>query len=576
MKKYLPFLYYLKPYALILFIAIIATLLMNLSTLVQPYLLKYIVGDVLNKKDFTILTWVILVLIGATILKGITSYLQRFLMCLAGQGIIKDLRNKVFLHLESLPLNFFENWRTGDLMSRITTDVIILQQVIMNDAINLVNDSLVLVGALGWMLYKDWHLTIVTLLLAPLVGMTTNKFAKRISSVAQLLQKNLSDLTSIMEEIISGIRVVKAFCREDYEFERFKTANHKNLHFTVKSEKLNATQTPVIELFTTLGIAFVIWYGGVEVISGRLTSGEIFVFWGYMAMAITPLNRLTTTYSNVKRGIVSLDRLNELLVIKGEDDNKKPSIPPIKGKVQFKDICFSYRDDDYVLKNINISSREGEVIALVGPSGAGKTTFVNLIPRFYNPVKGNIFIDGYDIMDVNLPSLRKQIGIVPQDTVLFNGTIYDNILYGRLDASGKEVEEAAVMANAHDFIISFPDGYDTIVGDRGIKLSGGQRQRIAIARVILRNPRILILDEATSSLDSESEYMIQEAFSKLMKDRTTFIIAHRLSTVCNADKILVIEDGEIKETGNHEELMKNNGSYARLCFMQFQAAGIDR
>jgi len=507
--------------------------------------------------------------------KGISSFIQRYLMCFVGQSIIKDLRVKIFSHLELLPLKFYESSRTGDLMARVTTDVIILQNVLTNVVITLVNDVVMLLGAFGWMLYKDYRLTLVTVLLAPVVGIITSKFAHKIASVTSLLQKNLSDLTSMMQEIISGIRMVKAFCCEDYELKRFTRANLKNLFYTLKSERLSATQTPVVEIVTTTAIAFVIWYGGFEVISGHLSGGDIFVFWGYLALACAPLNRLTITYSDLKKGLVSAERITELLDIEGEKFSSKDSIKfsSIRGDVDFKDVHFNYNESDEILKDINLEVKAGEVVAIVGPSGAGKTTFVNLIPRFYEPLSGHILIDGYDISKVDLHFLRSQIGVVPQDTILFNGTVYENIAYGRLDASKEEIELAARMANAHDFIMSFPDKYNTIVGERGIKLSGGQRQRIAIARVILKNPRILILDEATSSLDSESEYLIQEALAKLMKDRTTFVIAHRLSTIYNSDKIVVIEEGEIKETGSHEELIKKNGVYARLCWMQFHVSG---
>ncbi|HPZ06965.1 MAG TPA: ABC transporter ATP-binding protein [Candidatus Eremiobacteraeota bacterium] len=575
MTRYLFFLNYVRPYWFILLIATLATGVMNLSTLVQPFLLKYLVTNVLTNKDFNALNIIVFMVICAMGVKGISSFIQRYLMCFVGQSIIKDLRVKIFSHLELLPLKFYESSRTGDLMARVTTDVIILQNVLTNVVITLVNDVVMLLGAFGWMLYKDYRLTLVTVLLAPVVGIITSKFAHKIASVTSLLQKNLSDLTSMMQEIISGIRMVKAFCCEDYELKRFTRANLKNLFYTLKSERLSATQTPVVEIVTTTAIAFVIWYGGFEVISGHLSGGDIFVFWGYLALACAPLNRLTITYSDLKKGLVSAERITELLDIEGEKFSSKDSIKfsSIRGDVDFKDVHFNYNESDEILKDINLEVKAGEVVAIVGPSGAGKTTFVNLIPRFYEPLSGHILIDGYDISKVDLHFLRSQIGVVPQDTILFNGTVYENIAYGRLDASKEEIELAARMANAHDFIMSFPDKYNTIVGERGIKLSGGQRQRIAIARVILKNPRILILDEATSSLDSESEYLIQEALAKLMKDRTTFVIAHRLSTIYNSDKIVVIEEGEIKETGSHEELIKKNGVYARLCWMQFHVSG---
>jgi len=358
MKNYLFFLNHVRPYWLILIGSAIATGIVSLSTLIQPYLIKYIVSDVLTEKNLAMLNLIIIVLMSAVIVKGLSSYFQRYLMCLVAQNLIRDMRNEVFSHLQKLPLSFYENRKTGDLMARLTADVLIIQDVITNRTVNLVNDVLLLTGAFGWMFYKNWCLTLISILLAPLIAITTNKFARKIEAVTRMLQQNLSSLTSIMQEIISGMTTVKAFCREDYEFKRFEKANVKNLYFSVKSEKLAATQTPVIEFLTMLAISFVIWFGGFEVISGRLTVGEIFVFWGYLAISGTPITRLSTSYTEIKKALVSIERINELMDAECEPGFKEnyPELPCIKGKVEFRHVSFNYKEGEAVLRNIDRKS----------------------------------------------------------------------------------------------------------------------------------------------------------------------------------------------------------------------------
>jgi len=571
MKDYIKLFSLVKPYIKFLFIAGIATVLTNLSTLVQPYLLKYIFNDVLVKRNLLYLNLVIVALVLAVALKGASAYLQRFYMCMAGESVIRSLRHKLFSHLQYLTLSFYDRYRTGDIMARLIDDVSRLQQLLTTGLIPLINDILVIIGAFAWMIYKDWQLTLITITVTPLISIATAKFAKKIARVTSYLQSNFSDLTSILQESLSGIKIIKSFTREEEEINRFDKANDKNFYFNLKTEQIKATQTPVVELLVAIGIACVIWYGGMEVILGKLTTGEVMVFWGYMVLASSPFNRITATYSSAKGGMISAKRIFTLLEERSEKELFKGEKKlDIKGQVEFRNVEFSYPQGSEVLKGISFLAEPGKIIALVGPSGGGKSTIVNLIPRFYEPTAGSIYIDGYPITVLDVYHLREQIGIVPQDPILFNTTIKENILFGKPNSTMEEVIEAARASNCEEFIRSFPAGYETIVGERGLKLSGGQKQRISIARSLLKNPKILILDEATSSLDSESELLIQDALEKLMQGRTVFVIAHRLSTIRKADLILYIEKGRIIEWGSHEELIKADGAYAHMYALQFQ------
>ena len=387
-------------------------------------------------------------------------------------------------------------------------------------------------------------------------------------------QGKVSDLTSLIQESISGIKVVKSFTREKYEAERFAQHNEENYQIQMKVVQLMITQGPVVEILATLGIGIVIWYGSLGVIQGRFSVGDMLAFWGYMLLATNPLNRVTNTYGNVRRGIVSAIRVFELMDYPTEikDMPHAKELPTIKGKLDFKNVSFSYDKNNKILKDINFSVEPGQMVAIVGRNGAGKTTLVNLVARFYDADQGGVFVDNHDLRTVQLHSLRHQMGMVLQETILFSGTVRDNIAYGKLDATEEEIIQAAKVANAHDFIMNLPDKYNTVVGERGVGLSGGQRQRIAIARAVLRNPRILILDEATSALDQESESVVQDALEKLMKGRTTFVIAHRLTTIRRADKIIVLDNGNVVETGTHDELLHHHGIYSRLYDAQLPEA----
>jgi subfamily B ATP-binding cassette protein MsbA len=428
-----------------------------------------------------------------------------------------------------------------------------------------------LIGSIAFMLYIDWKLSLLTFITLPLIVYAINTSARKLRSASRTMQERFSDITSVLQESVLTIRVVQSFGREDFEIDRFNHENQRNFQAIMKTVQLMATLTPIIELLAAISVTIIIWYGGREVIHGHLTSGALISFIIYIANFSNPMKRLSQVYGNIQRALAAAQRVFEVLDTEPEikEAPGASALPPINGHVAFTNVTFEYKPGEPVLTDISFEVRPGQMVAIVGPSGGGKTTIANLIPRFYDPTDGQVTIDGIDIKTVTIDSLRRQIGLVPQETMLFNGTIYNNILFGDLDASKEAVIAAAKAANAHNFITAMPHGYDTQIGDRGAMLSGGQRQRIAIARAILKNPQILILDEATSALDAESEALVQEALDKLMVGRTSFVIAHRLSTIQRADLILVMDKGEIVERGTHADLLEAGGLYSKLHLLRF-------
>jgi len=565
---------YFRSYWILLTLAIVCTGLVTLATLALPWIIgKNLIDSViLGEKDLRLLNLIVLGLVAVVAVKGLFSYAQTYLMSLVGFKAITNIRNHIYEHLQRLSLSFYKKKRTGEIISRVINDVDVLQNTIANTAVNFFTNLLVLLGVLGLIFYIHWRLSLFVLAILPILGITASRFGLRIRKLTRSVQGKIANISSILQETIAGIEVVKSFGMEVREIERFKEENVRTLQLTMKRARIIAALTPVMEVLTLIGLTGVLWYGGREVIRGILTTGELVTFLGYIGLAVNPLSQVSQTYGFYQQAMASAERIFEILDTQPEIRELPGAVdlPRIKGWVRFKDVYFGYGREGMVLENINLEVKPGEKVALVGLSGAGKTSLVSLIPRFYDPTSGTVTIDGYDVKKVTLRSLGKQIGIVSQETILFNGSIRDNIAYGKIDATDEEIIIAAKKANAHGFISRLPSGYNTRVGERGARLSGGERQRIAIARAILRDPRILILDEATSALDSESELLVKEALERLMENRSTLVIAHRLSTIRGADRIVVLNQRKIEEIGSHEELLTKGNLYARLYKTQFK------
>ena len=506
------------------------------------------------------------------LVQKIAQYGQDTLMAKAALNIAFQLRTQVYAHLQRLSLSYFETAQSGDLAYRMTEDVDRIGEVINKAFHQFLPSVLQLIVVLGYMVYLNWQLTLTTLIIAPVMAVLITWFGEQIRKLSYRSQSGISNLSALLVEVFSGMRLVQAFAAEDYTLDRFSQEAERNRLSRYNTEKLKAIQAPVVGFLEAFALLLLLLLGGWQVSLQNLTGSAFVSYLAAVVMLIDPISLLTSNYNEFKQGEASLDRVFELMAMQPTvvEQVNALELPPVTGKVEYRDVCFAYKADQPVLKNLTLLAMPGEAIALVGHSGAGKTTLANLLPRFYDPQEGGIFIDGVDIRDVTLQSLRRQIGIVPQETILFSGTIAQNIAFGQHHGNFEAIQEAAKIANAHQFIIEFPDGYNTWVGERGVNLSGGQRQRLAIARAVLLNPRVLILDEATSALDSESEALVQEALERVMKNRTVFIIAHRLATVRRADRILVLEQGRVVESGTHTELLNFGGRYARFYAQQFE------
>ena len=542
------------------------------GNLYLPWIFRDMIDKVLNAKDYYMLNVISASIVVIFLLRGIFLYGQNYLMSYVGQHVIIDIRSEVFRKLQRLSMSFYDKNKTGTIMSYVTNDVNALQGAMVDNTIELVTEGIILIGSVCAMIYLDWKLTLFTILTFPVVLYFMNYFGKKIRRSGGQIQEATADITSVLQESVSSARVVKSFVREQYEIERFERENEANLKANLKNAKYMATLTPTIEFVAALGVTLILWYGGNNVIAGETTAGSLVAFLAYAVNISNPIKRITRVSGNIQKALAAAQRVFDVLDLREEVRNLPDAkvLPAVTGNVSFEHVTFSYNTGDEILHDLSFTAKPGQAIGLVGPSGAGKSTVASLLPRFYDCDAGTIRIDGTDIRHVTLDSLRNQVGIVPQETILFNGSVYDNILYGRLDATKEEIEAAAKAANAHDFIMELPEGYNTMLGDRGVNISGGQRQRIAIARAILKDPRILILDEATSALDTESERVVQEALNRLMVGRTSIIIAHRLSTIKNADRILVLDKGKLVEDGTHEELMAKNGLYAHLYQIQYR------
>ena len=570
---------FVRPYWRQLAFAGVILVLNSLASLALPMVVRVVVDSALVAQNLALLNKVTFLLLALFAVQAVLNFGQSYLVGWTGERVVANLRTELYAHLQSMPLRFFANTRTGELLSRLTSDVTMIQNAVTDTLLSLLSNTIMLVGGIIIIFIMAWRLTLVMLAVVPLAVLGMILLGRIVRRLSKQVQNALAETNATAEEALGGVRIVKSFAREPYEVARYGSEVEKLFAISVERVRLGAILGPVIGFIAYTSIALVLWFGSREVIAGTLTPGELISFLLYTIMVASPIASFTGLYSQLQRALGASDRVFELLDTPPEmqDDPDALELPPVRGEVRFEGVSFDYEDAEEareVLQDVALSASPGQVIALVGPSGAGKTTLVHLIPRFYDVTEGRITVDGCDIRHVKIRSLREQIGIVPQETALFSGSVLENIRYGKLDATEAEVEAAARAANAHDFICNLANGYETLVGERGVKLSGGQRQRVAIARALLKNPRILILDEATSALDSESELAVQEALERLMRDRTTFVIAHRLSTITGADWIAVLDNGRIIEQGTHETLLAQEGGlYRRMHALQFRVDG---
>ncbi|HSQ27004.1 MAG TPA: ABC transporter transmembrane domain-containing protein [Anaerolineales bacterium] len=564
---------YLRPYRARMALAILALILGSALGLLFPWIMQNLVDSVLTQGNLAELDRIAILLLGAFLLRSVFYYFQGISLSFVGERIVADLRSELYQQLHRLSLRFYTERRVGELISRLASDVTLVRSALTNNIATVLSQALMFAGSLVLMLVLNWRLTLFILFLAPMVAASAAIFGARLRRLSTEIQDQLADSSALAEEALNGIRVVKAFEREPFEIKRYVEQVERTFRAAMSMATIRSAFGPLISFMAFGSLAGILWFGGREVLAGRITAGALIAFLVYGANIGASVGSFTNLYTQLQEAAGASRRIFELLDEEPDIDDSPESRPisNVEGRIRFSNVSFAYEKiAGHVLCHINLEIKPGEVLALVGPSGAGKSTLFNLIPRFYDPSEGQVQLDGQDLRSINLASLRSQIGLVPQETQLFSGSVRENLRYGRLEATDAEIEDAARAANAEEFIIRLPQGYDTQVGERGVKLSGGQRQRIAIARALLKNPRILLLDEATSSLDSESEGLVQEALERLMKNRTTIIIAHRLSTVQNAHRIAVLDQGELVELGSHEQLINLGGLYSRLYRLQFE------
>ena len=566
MKNYKRLLTFLFPYKNALILGALCLVVASVTNLAVPLYIKKLVDVVMVDKNMALMNSLTLSIAGLFLIQLIFSTAHNYLFDLTEKRAITDFRIKLFRHLHTLSLSFFVKRRTGEIVSRMTNDITTIENIVTDLPATLLQQSIRLFGGIIIITYMNWKLTGLVLVLAPVLVIFARIFGRRLKKLSTEIQDKLAVSTTILEENISCIQVVKSFVREKLENERFGKALEDSYQSAKKRVIISSFFGPSIGFIAFSTSLILLWYGGREVILGAISPGELIAFILYATIIAGPMGSFARLYARVQEGIGASKRVFEILDMKGEvrDAPDAKPIPELTGKVEFDDVSFYYREDQEVIKGICFSVEPGQTVALVGPSGAGKSTLVQLLHRFYDPVTGQIRIDGFPLESVQMASYWRQIGIVPQETILFGGTILENIEYAKPGVQKEALVLAAKAANAHNFIMECPDGYETVVGEKGIRLSAGQRQRIAIARAILKNPHILILDEATSALDNESELLIQDALERLMQDRTSFIIAHRLSTIHNADRIIVMDRGQIIESGSHVQLMQKEGLYHKL------------
>ena len=561
----------------------------SLTNLLEPWPLKIVLDNVLKSRPIhgwlnpliesvagtaplAILTFAAIAVLVIAILGALCSYAEKYFTTSVGQWVMHDMRRTLYSHIQRMSLGFHDQSQTGDLISRVTSDIDAVQSFITSGLLGALVNGLTLLGMVGVMFYINWRFTLIALSVAPVLFLVIYRYTRRIKTAAREVRKKEGEIVSVVQEVLTSIRVVKAFAREDYEQHRLEEQSLESVELALRARGLKARLSPMVEIIVAVGTAMVLWFGGRMALTGSLSAGSLILFIWYLGKMYKPMQDLSKMTDAYSKAAVGYERIQEVLEIERDvqDLPGARNAPRLRGKIEFENVSFSYDHNKPTLTDVSLKIEPGQVAALVGPTGAGKTTVINLIPRFYDPSSGLVKIDGFDIRRIKQKSLREQISFVLQDTLLFHGPIWQNIAYGKPDASRREILRAAELANASEFIEKMPEGYDTLVGERGVTLSGGQRQRIAIARAIIRNTPILILDEPSSGLDAASEHLVFEALDRLMEGKTCVIVAHRFATIRRADIIFVVQDGSIVETGKHEELLKSGGLYSELHELQFQ------
>jgi ATP-binding cassette, subfamily B, bacterial MsbA len=566
MKEFRKILKYARPYAKSLIFAFLCLVLTSLINLILPLIVRNMINAVIVLKDSEVLDGLAWDLIIIIVLQAVFAVTHNYIFGFVGHRMTTDFRIEFFSHIQSLSLRFFQERRVGEILSRMSNDISVIENALVTIPVALLRQSITLLGAMTIILYLNWKLTGLILLILPPLMIFARVFGRRLKIFSAKLQDQLAQAVVVLEEVISSIKIVKSFTREPYEQNRFQGKIETAFERAVDKLKVSSFFGPFILGLTFLVSASLIWYGGYQVMQGATTPGELAAFFLYALIIAGPIGTFIRLYTQVQEASGSIHRVYEILdtqpLIKNPDN--PVAIGNLEGRIQFDNVTFGYRQTAEVIHDVSLDILPGQTAALVGPSGAGKSTLIKLLFRFFDPSNGAIRLDGHDILTLDRENFLSQIALVPQETLLFGGTVKENILYGKLDATDAELKEAAQKANAHEFIVGMEKGYETVVGEKGAKLSGGERQRIAIARAILKDPKILVLDEATSSLDNQSEALIQDALETLMADRTTFIIAHRLSTIHKADQIIVLDKGIIVEAGQHDDLMSHKGLYHDL------------
>lgn len=573
MDTYRRLLGYVRPYRGRLLWSVLCGILLSGTNGLAALMVKPVLDNIFVERDTAGLVWFPLVIILLYAVRGVFYYVHAYLIRWVGQRIIRDMREQLFQHIQSLPLHVLHEHHSGTLLSRIMNDISLIERAVTSVVNDILRQGLTMVALIGVAFYRDWLLALYAMIVLPIAAWLIVLLGRQLRQFNRRAQEHLGALSALLTEVLSSLTIVKGFGREAYELERFRRRNRDYYRMALRNARADEMGSPLMECLGAIGVAGVVWYGGGQVVAGHTTPGTFFSFLTALFMLYEPMRRLSRINNTFQSAMAATERVFTILDLPDEwsQEASKPPLPTMQHGLVFSQVTLRYRaDGPAALQDISLQAKAGEVVALVGASGAGKTSLVHLLARFYVPTSGRILIDGRDIQEVSLASLRAQIGIVSQDVVLFDDTLWHNIRYGDLRASDAQVQEAAQAAYAHDFIMQMPEGYQTFIGERGVRLSGGEKQRIAIARAMLRNAPILILDEATSALDSASEQVVQYALANLMKDRTTFVIAHRLSTVRHAHKIVVLHEGRLVESGPHDELLAQGGYYSHLYNLQFK------